>query len=248
MSSIYSIYCITNSVTNKKYIGFTKRSPEKRFNAHISEANRNLYTMYLHNSIRKYGKEYFRVETLMTNLTYEQATKSETEYILEMNTIQPFGYNEHQGGKGGCQNPSVELRRKLSEARKGKEPWNKGKTGKQTAWNAGFNKPLDDRIAKYSEKISISLKGKPKSDEHKRKIRESLRKSKSYCGVDTFGKIHHIDSIVEFSKQHGVNSTCIYRCIRENSVLKKTVLRGWSFYKADPLFNRVESIPQTTIT
>jgi len=248
MSSIYSIYCIINSVTNKKYIGFTKRSPEKRFNVHISEANRNLYSMYLHNSIRKYGKECFRVETLKTNLTYEQAIKAETEHILKMNTIQPFGYNEHQGGKGGCKNPSIELRRKLSEARKGKEPWNTGKVGKQSAWNANCNKSLDYRIADYGKKISISLKDKPKSEEHKRKIKESLRKSKSYYAIDTFGEIHYIDSVVEFSKQHRVNPTCIYRCLKEQSILKKTVLRGWSFYKVDPLFDRVESIPQTTIT
>jgi len=44
--------------------------------------------------------------------------------------------NGHNLWKNGRQF-SVEHRRKLSEARKGKAPWNKGKKGVQEAWNKG---------------------------------------------------------------------------------------------------------------
>ena len=245
MSSIYSIYCITNIVTNKKYIGFTKRSTEKRFRTHISEANRNLYGMYLHNSIRKYGKENFIVETLMSNLSYDDAARIETETILLTNTIQPHGYNEHQGGKGGCKNLSEELRKKLSSAKKGCTPWNKDKVGKQDAWNLRKDKTSDNRILQYGLKISIALKGKPKSDEHKKKIKESLRLRNQYYAIDEAGDRHKIESITEFAKDNDVGISTIYQSIRKNLPLNKTKFKGWIFYKVDPLFNRVESIPQT---
>ena len=245
MSSIYSIYCITNTITNKKYIGFTKRSTEKRFKTHISEAKRNLYGMYLHNSIRKYGKENFVVETLMSNLSYDDAARIETETILSINTIQPYGYNEHQGGKGGCKNLSEELRKKLSDAKKGCIPWNKNKVGKQDAWNLKKDKTSDDRILQYGLKISIALKGKPKSDEHKNKIKASLRLKNQYYAIDKVGNKHQIESITDFAKDNDIGISMIYQSINKIIPLTKTRFEGWIFYKVDPLFDRVESIPQT---
>lgn len=62
-------------------------------------------------------------------------------------------------------------RRRMSEARKGKAPWNKGKKGKQVAWNKGLTK-ADPRVRKYSE----TQKGKIQSPETIRKISEIRKK------------------------------------------------------------------------
>jgi hypothetical protein len=48
---------------------------------------------------------------------------------------------------------SCGISRNWSEWQIGKEPWNKGITGAQVAWNKGLNKHNDERIKKYSEKI-----------------------------------------------------------------------------------------------
>jgi hypothetical protein len=47
-------------------------------------------------------------------------------------------------------------------------PWNKGKTGLQTAWNKG--KKLPKQKPETLEKLSKALSGRKLSEEHKRKI------------------------------------------------------------------------------
>ena len=122
------IYKITNLVTGKIYIGQTKRTLEVRLKAHLYEARANKYTMYLHNSIRFHGPSNFNIE-LIEDCDEFSVHDRERYWIKTLNTMQPYGYNEHEGGKGGCLNPTPELRKKLSEAKKGKPTWNKGLSG-----------------------------------------------------------------------------------------------------------------------
>ena len=72
------IYCMTNTVTKKQYIGQTVSHRKNRikyrpfgyigrFNDHISEALNNTkkkQCTYLNNSIRKYGKDIFTVKLI----------------------------------------------------------------------------------------------------------------------------------------------------------------------------------------
>lgn len=55
---------------------------------------------------------------------------------------------------------SDEAKKKMSEAAKGRVPWNKGKKGVQTAWNKG-------------------KKLRPLSDEHKKKLSEKTKKARA---------------------------------------------------------------------
>lgn len=60
---------------------------------------------------------------------------------------------------------SEEAKRKMSEARKGKPAWNKGKHGLQTAWNKG--KKLSEEAKR---KLSESHKGKSSGMKGKKRI------------------------------------------------------------------------------
>lgn len=124
------IYKITNTITNKCYIGQTKRTISKRLKTHFQEALANKYDMYLHKSIRKYGIENFVIE-LIEECSVDNIYEREIFWIRELKTVAPNGYNQHEGGRGGCLNPSNELRKKLSDAKKDYIPWNKGKIGVQ---------------------------------------------------------------------------------------------------------------------
>jgi hypothetical protein len=77
----------------------------------------------------------------------------------------------------GVKKPSVKayikslgVSRSHSEAQKGREPWNKGATGLQVAWNKGIPGPPSPNRGKPSP-----LKGKQRPPEVGEKIRESWR-------------------------------------------------------------------------
>jgi len=105
------IYKITNLINNKIYIGqavshilnnkrFRPYGMECRFRSHISEAfsNKKNQCHYLNSSIRKHGKENFKVE-LLKNCSIKNADVIESEEIIRNNSLFPNGYNLNTGGK-----------------------------------------------------------------------------------------------------------------------------------------------------
>ena len=61
------IYCFTNLINNKKYIGSTTQNPNIRFNQHIYNAtheNAHQYNYPLYSAMRKYGLKNFTFEIL----------------------------------------------------------------------------------------------------------------------------------------------------------------------------------------
>jgi hypothetical protein len=86
----------------------------KRFNGHVSEAfsNKKNQCHYLNNSIRKYGKNNFKVE-LLELCDIIESDDRETYYIKELNTLFPNGYNLKFGTK--TINLSDEGKRRVSE-------------------------------------------------------------------------------------------------------------------------------------
>jgi len=53
-----TIYCFTNLINNKKYVGSTISKPNVRYNQHIYNAfhkNTHQYNYPLYQAIRKYG-------------------------------------------------------------------------------------------------------------------------------------------------------------------------------------------------
>lgn len=92
------IYCFTNIINNKKYIGSTIKKPNIRYNQHIYNAfheNTHQYNYPLYQAIRKYGLDNFEFEVLLSK-DCDEATirKIEAEYIKKYNTLSPNGYNQ----------------------------------------------------------------------------------------------------------------------------------------------------------
>ena len=105
------IYKITNTQTDKCYIGQTRSHRLNhnkyrpfgymgRFRDHINEAysNKKKQSWYLNSSILKYGQDVFKCELLKTCSVSELDTY-EQQFISEYDSKYPNGYNLTDGGK-----------------------------------------------------------------------------------------------------------------------------------------------------
>lgn len=90
------IYCVTNLINDKKYIGQTVLTLEQRKNRHLNTKKRS----YFQQALKKYGFENFHWEIIEENiLDSEKLNLLEQEYITKFKTnIKDFGYNLTNGG------------------------------------------------------------------------------------------------------------------------------------------------------
>jgi len=93
------VYCITNTVNEKKYIGMTGRTLDERWKSHCSSA-KNGSPFRFHSAIRKYGEDSFFKEVLFDNLSIQDCRRIEEDMIKEHNSM-IHGYNAKPGGCGG---------------------------------------------------------------------------------------------------------------------------------------------------
>lgn len=87
------IYKITNTVNGKLYIGQSKRSIEKRFKRHLSDANNGVLNTHFARAIRKYGSDNFTIELIDTANSQAELNEKERYWIQYYNTVNN-GYNE----------------------------------------------------------------------------------------------------------------------------------------------------------
>lgn len=94
----YSVYCFTNKINNKKYIGSTIVSPDKRYSQHLYVAfheNAHQYNYPLYQAIRKYGIKNFTFEIItQKDCSEEEIRQIEYEYIVKFDSLAPNGYNQ----------------------------------------------------------------------------------------------------------------------------------------------------------
>ena len=93
------IYCITNKINQKKYIGKTLNTVECRWKEHLKDYKRRKYEKRaLYDAMNKYGVNNFECETIgefPDNILEEM----EQKFIKEYNTYH-YGYNLTIGGDG----------------------------------------------------------------------------------------------------------------------------------------------------
>lgn len=92
MDTEYSVYCLTNMITNEKYIGATK-NPHARWETDGARYDHGKISK----AIKQYGWDNFKKEIIESGLTKAQAEEKEQYYISLFNTIED-GYNIQPGG------------------------------------------------------------------------------------------------------------------------------------------------------
>ena len=143
------IYCYTNKINNKKYIGQTTKTVEER-----AGKNGSFYKKewLFWRAIQKYGWESFMVEILETLKaeTHKELRKLLNDrerywikyYHTYINDEACFGYNADEGGNFHLH--TEDTKRKISEHLKGHPAWNKGLT-KETDERVRNTKPSSTR-------------------------------------------------------------------------------------------------------
>lgn len=100
------IYCLTNLVNGKCYIGQTMKSVHTRWLEHqwYAKKNADATNIVLYRAINKYGAENFNVAVIkiISRHTRDELkdalNKEETASIREYDTLKPKGYNMNEGG------------------------------------------------------------------------------------------------------------------------------------------------------
>lgn len=199
------VYCATNTLSGKKYIGLSKQTLPHRKKGHRHHAKKGRKSPF-YDAWRSYGEEVFVWEVLYEHDDINVIVEKEESYIKELNTLVPHGYNllagrllppnmkgipksaEHrrkisEANKGKVR--SAEYRKKISDGLKGHVPWNKGLTIDDPRVLENVRKSALSKRGKSYPKISAAKKGKPtwnkgipRTEECKRKISESRRGKK----------------------------------------------------------------------
>ena len=153
MSNTIYLYLKTHNQTGLKYLGKTERNPFKYKGSGV----------YWRRHLKKYGSD-VTTEVLFQTEDPEELQRIGIEYSSKWDVVNSneFANLIEENGVGGDTSShrkygkmSTDSKKKLSESKKGTEPWNKGKKGIKR----GPNK-------------------KPMSEETKRKISETLKQRK----------------------------------------------------------------------
>lgn len=98
---MFVVYCITNTVTNKQYIGCTNQ-PYHRWAVHKHHGQKGTGPCsQLYKSMKKHGVDSFIFSLLEEDIeTSDQAKQKEVQYIELYDTYRN-GYNGTPGGTGG---------------------------------------------------------------------------------------------------------------------------------------------------
>lgn len=205
MEQKYCVYCHTNKINGKRYIGQTchQDDPSKRWGKN-GEGYFD-HNIYFNNAIHKYGWENFEHEVLFINLTKHDADLIENALIEFYDTTnREHGYNLRGGGSIG--QLSEETKQKLSEACSG---WHHTENAKQRIsesmkevrksihpWNTGKQFTDEEKSVIYATRI-----GRKATEEEKRHHSESQRGEKN----GFYGKKHSEETRKRISEKNKGN-------------------------------------------
>lgn len=233
---IYTIYKATNLINNKCYIGFDSNWPKRKIQHKRKHKHLNLK---FYDAIKKYGWDNFSWEVLYQSLDCEHTLKyMESYFITEYNSFNN-GYNMTIGGEGSLgykHTPEQIMKNKIKNS--GKNHYNYGKhlteetKNKIGKGNSGKLNGMYGVTPNFTEqhrsRISKSLLGKPKSEEHKLKLKLAKQNSNYIMSEETRKKIGKnkckplilnnikFNSVKEAAEYYNVHYTTIIRWRNKN--------------------------------
>ena len=172
MDKTYCVYCHTNKINGKKYIGITSQKPERRWR---NEGQGYEHSPFFFKAIHKHGWENFEHEILFEGLSEEDACQKEIEYISKFETtIDKHGYNISLGGNI----PSKEQCERMSKERKG----------------VPLSQSHKDKLRDYWATHKHPMQGRYHNDETKDKIRQKTLEQIATKGHPSSGVKHSEES------------------------------------------------------
>lgn len=220
MENTYCVYCHV-SPDGKRYIGVTKRKPEKRWNYGKGYINNSYFTR----AIEKYGWNAFKHIVLCEKLTRAGASNLEKRFIEYYETTnRSKGYNLDCGGLYGDKELSDETKRKIGDAHRGRyteAQWaatiaRRGKghphteEAKKKIGDAHRGRHLSEEQRKHLSEIN---QGKKMPESVKEKLRVKNGKRINQYTMDGIF-IRSYKSIKETAKAMGVKPPSISACCR----------------------------------
>lgn len=179
----WCVYCHTNKINGKKYIGITSTTMERRWR---NDGSGYRGQVYFWRAIQKYGWHNFDHEVLFENKSYEDACRLERQLIANFKSnMSQYGYNQTEGGD--CNYAfSDEAIRKMSAAAKERyensenHPWygrHHSEESKEKIKNKLSGKMVGEKNPNYgNHKLAGEnnpFYGKHHSDEVKEKLRQA---------------------------------------------------------------------------
>jgi group I intron endonuclease len=166
------IYCITNRLTAKRYIGQTRELLWDRWRGHRNAALGAPEQSYrartaIGKAMRKYGVDNFDLSILEICANPDDLDARECYWIATFGTMKPHGYNLSAGGNTSPRSPEVGAA--ISAANKGRV--------KTTEWRAKLSAAHKGKklSAEHRAQISQIQTGRKHSEETKRKRSEALK-------------------------------------------------------------------------
>lgn len=138
----------------KVYVGITTKTASERFAGHCRDAGSATRQHYpLYNALRKYGPESVTIHTLAESEDWAELCRWERHFIALFGSHhRALGYNSTSGGDG-APDPTEEVRRKMSAARRDK--WSNDNKYRQTISTANRDRWNDSQ---FRERVSTVVR------------------------------------------------------------------------------------------
>ena len=165
---LYTVYKITNLLDGKIYIG--KHQTKNLDDGYMGSGK------HLKNAVIKHGIENFKKDILFQFDNESEMNAKEAELVTQEFVLREDTYNLCVGGNGGfsyINSSGLNDRTGSSLSPESKAKISQKKMGNTNNLGKKFS---DEHKAKMRKSVSESLQGIPKSEEHKKKIAESVRK------------------------------------------------------------------------